>query len=80
MQHAPLPLTHDLVMIGGGHTHALVLRKWGMSPLPGARLTVIHPGPTAPYSGMLPGHVAGHYSRRIWISIWFSWCDLPEQG
>ncbi|MFT7593399.1 MAG: selenide,water dikinase [Paracoccaceae bacterium] len=64
MQHAPLPLTHDLVMIGGGHTHALVLRKWGMSPLPGARLTVIHPGPTAPYSGMLPGHVAGHYSRE----------------
>lgn len=63
MQHAQLPLTHDLVMIGGGHTHALVLRKWGMNPLPGARITVIHPGPTAPYSGMLPGHVAGHYSR-----------------
>ena len=63
MQHAKLPLTHDLVMIGGGHTHALVLRKWGMNPLPGARVTVIHPGPTAPYSGMLPGHVAGHYRR-----------------
>ncbi|MCF6234589.1 MAG: selenide, water dikinase SelD [Rhodobacteraceae bacterium] len=63
MQHPPLPLTHDLVMIGGGHTHALVLRKWGMNRLAGARLTVIHPGPTAPYSGMLPGYVAGHYDR-----------------
>lgn len=63
MQHSPLPLTHDLVMIGGGHTHALVLRKWGMNQLAGARLTVIHPGPTAPYSGMLPGYVAGHYDR-----------------
>jgi len=57
------PLTRDLVLVGGGHAHALVLRQWGMNPLPGARLTVINPGPTAPYTGMLPGHVAGHYSR-----------------
>jgi selenide,water dikinase len=58
-----IPLTRDVVLIGGGHTHALVLRKWAMCPLPGARLTVINPGPTAPYSGMLPGFVAGHYRR-----------------
>jgi len=58
-----IPLTRDLVLIGGGHAHALVMRRWGMKPLPGARLTVINPGPTAPYTGMLPGHVAGHYSR-----------------
>lgn len=62
--HAPLPLTRDIVLIGGGHTHALVLRKWGMAPLPGARLTLINPGPAAPYSGMLPGHIAGHYTRE----------------
>lgn len=58
-----LPLTRELVLIGGGHAHALVLRRWGMRPLPGARLTVINPGPTAPYTGMLPGYVAGHYDR-----------------
>ncbi|WP_371060432.1 selenide, water dikinase SelD [Rhodosalinus sp. 5P4] len=58
-----IPLTRDIVLVGGGHTHALVLRRWGMRPLPGARLTLINPGPTAPYSGMLPGHVAGHYDR-----------------
>ncbi|MCI5110325.1 MAG: selenide, water dikinase SelD [Marivita sp.] len=64
MQQPPLPLTQDLVLVGGGHTHALVLRKWAMKPLPGARVTLINPGPTAPYSGMLPGFVAGHYSRE----------------
>ena len=59
----PSPLTRDLVLIGGGHTHALVLRKWAMDPLAGVRVTVINPAPTAPYTGMLPGHIAGHYAR-----------------
>lgn len=57
------PLTRDLVLIGGGHAHALVLLNWAMKPLSGARLTLINPDPTAPYTGMLPGHIAGHYPR-----------------
>lgn len=64
MTPMPLPLVSDVVLIGGGHSHALVLKSWGMAPLPGARLTVINPGPTAPYTGMLPGFVAGHYDRE----------------
>lgn len=63
-QRSDVPLTRDVVLIGGGHAHALVLRRWGMRPLPGARLTVINPDPSAPYTGMLPGHVAGHYPRE----------------
>jgi selenide,water dikinase len=64
MTPMPLPSVADIVLIGGGHTHALVLRMWGMKPLPGARLTLINPAPTAPYTGMLPGHIAGHYERE----------------
>ena len=61
--HSPLPLVTDLVLIGGGHAHALVARMWGMDPMPGVRLTLINPAPAAPYTGMLPGHIAGHYTR-----------------
>jgi len=64
MMPSPVPLSRDLVLVGGGHAHALVLRMWAMEPLPGARLTVIDPNPVAPYSGMLPGMVAGHYRQR----------------
>ncbi|MCY1126484.1 selenide, water dikinase SelD [Frigidibacter sp. RF13] len=59
----PEPITREIVLVGGGHTHALVLRMWGMAPLPGVRLTLIDPAPAAAYSGMLPGHIAGHYPR-----------------
>jgi len=51
----------DVVLIGGGHAHALVLKAWGRNPPANARLTVINPDPKAPYTGMLPGFVAGHY-------------------
>ncbi|MGH1368614.1 MAG: FAD-dependent oxidoreductase [Maritimibacter sp.] len=60
---SPLKI-HDAVLIGGGHAHALVLRALGRYPLGNTRLTLINPGPTAPYSGMLPGHIAGHYPRE----------------
>ncbi|OYX25779.1 MAG: selenide, water dikinase SelD [Rhodobacterales bacterium 32-66-7] len=60
----PHPQIRDLVLIGGGHAHALVARGWGMDPLPGTRLTLINPDPVAPYTGMLPGLVAGHYRRE----------------
>ena len=62
MQQAPHPITTDLVLVGGGHSHALALKMFAMNPLPGIRLTLITDTPHTPYSGMLPGHVAGFYS------------------
>lgn len=52
----------DLFFVGGGHTHAIVLRKIGMAGLPpGVRLTLITNLVDTPYSGMLPCHISGLY-------------------
>ena len=51
-----------LVLAGAGHSHALVLRDLMLAPLTGVEVTVVSPQALAPYSGMVPGWLAGHYA------------------
>jgi len=53
--------TRHVVLVGAGHTHAQILRRWGLRQIPGATLTCVSIGPVATYSGMLPGVLAGQY-------------------
>lgn len=53
-----------LLLLGGGHSHVEVLRRFGRLPMPGVDLTVVNPARFATYTGMLPGLVAGHYAYR----------------
>jgi len=55
------PPQRDLVLVGGGHAHVIVLRRLAMRPIAGLRITLVSPDAYTPYSGMLPGLIAGHY-------------------
>ncbi|SMF62482.1 selenide, water dikinase SelD [Pseudobacteriovorax antillogorgiicola] len=58
------PYRVDLVLLGGGHSHGIFLKMWGMNPVDGVRVTLISESTDTPYSGMLPGFIGGIYSHE----------------
>ena len=50
-----------LVLVGAGHAHARVLKDWASAPLLGVDLCVVSPTALAPYSGRVPGWLAGRW-------------------
>jgi selenide, water dikinase len=53
-----------LVLAGGGHAHVEVLRRFALARPAGTEIVLVTPSAQTPYSGMLPGHVAGFYARE----------------
>ena len=54
-----------LVLLGAGHAHVQVLKRYTELIRHGAlppKITLITPHPRQLYSGMVPGYVAGHYA------------------
>ena len=50
-----------LVLAGGGHSHALLLKQWAMRPQlrPKRRIVLVNRHGSALYSGMVPALIAG---------------------
>ena len=56
-------MSRQIALVGGGHAHIEFVRRWRRAPLEDSVLTVFDPNPKPVYSGMVPGFVAGQYTR-----------------
>lgn len=74
---------NNIVLVGGGHTHALFLKRLQQRFLRDAQITLLSASRYTAYSGMLPGVISGHYSpesahidlQRLALE---SGCDFKE--
>lgn len=55
------PSRARVVLVGAGHAHVQLLRRWADVPLAGAEIILVVDKADATYSGMVPGFIAGDY-------------------
>lgn len=75
------PWRHHLLLAGGGHTHALVLRRWLMRPhlRPLAtRVTLVSRHGSLAYSGLVPAILAGLELPASGRLDWHRLCALAD--
>jgi selenide,water dikinase len=59
---ATVPIAKRVVLVGAGNAHLVLLRRWGMRPLPGVAVTLVNEAAVIPYSAMVPAHIAHDYT------------------
>ncbi len=58
------PVKKQLVLLGGGHANVQVILSFAMRPLLDVSIVLVSDKVLAGYSGMLPGWIAGQFSRE----------------
>ena len=77
----------QLVLIGGGHAHIQVLKRFAMKPLSDMAITLISDRDVGIYSGMVPGLIAGSYQAEelqidlvplAALAVWFAYIRIAS--
>ena len=66
-----------LLLIGAGHASAELLRRWAATSAPDVEVSLVSPDLMAPYSGMVPGWLAGSYA---WDDCCIDFARLAERA
>jgi selenide,water dikinase len=67
----------EIVFVGGGQSHAPVLKMLGMRSAANVNITLVSANSVVPYSGMLPGYIAGSYTKEqclLDLKAYFKFC------
>lgn len=67
-----------IALVGAGHAHLEVIRKFRERPLVDTRLVVVSDSPEAAYSGLLPAVLAGQVDPSAMTIDLASLCDDPN--
>src|SRR5436190_2016369 len=57
------PIEKNVVLVGAGNAHLVFVKRFGMRPVPGIAVTLVSEAAVIPYSAMVPGHIAGDFTR-----------------